>query len=287
MAALGKLKKISSHIGTKDSMGVAVTIKDIPVGDIQIKENVRTKYTCIDELKDSIRQYGLLQPITVYRDTNDELSYIVKTGHRRFMAYKKLAKEYPDRFHSIRCIISSDNDIAIVQLIENVQREILSDFDIFNALSALRAQKFTHKQIAEIMGKSLQYIDNLFTGINEIQNSEKLLEHITTAGGSIRDIVETKGIPDDKRDELLQQRKNGTISRQDLRKTVKKVKAPKSKSNKVKVEMEVIEQRCEIVLTLSHIKASGEDFDAFVESVMRFFNDSGKCECISKPAVLL
>jgi ParB family chromosome partitioning protein len=70
MAKLGMLKNVQSGTGTRDSRTVMLTVKDIPVGDISIKENIRGAYTGIDELKASIRQHGLLQPITVYSEND-------------------------------------------------------------------------------------------------------------------------------------------------------------------------------------------------------------------------
>jgi ParB family chromosome partitioning protein len=87
MAKLGVLKNIQSHSGTQDSRSISLTVKDIPIGDIHIKDNIRSEYIGIDELAESIQQTGLLQPITVYAEDG---AYIVKAGHRRFMAYRKL-----------------------------------------------------------------------------------------------------------------------------------------------------------------------------------------------------
>jgi ParB family chromosome partitioning protein len=212
-------------VGTLDSGAAASVIKDIPVGDIQVKENVRTEYTGIEELADSIHRHGLLQPIMVYRD--GEGAYFVKTGHRRFKAWQSLYKKEPDRFHSIRCIVSNAENTAVVQLVENVQREDLSQIDLFNALSALRDQGMTHKQIAEVMGKKESYVNNLFIGINEIEKDENLKNCLDThAGVSIQDVVETKGVPDEQaRLALLNQRAEGGLSRAGLRTEVRKAKA--------------------------------------------------------------
>ena len=126
-----------------------LTVKDIPVGDIQVKMNIRQDYSEIYELSESTRQYGLLQPITVYAGKD---GYTVKSGHRRLMAYKRLQKEEPERFHSIRSIISDAQNTEIVQLIENLQRVDLSQHDLFIALNKLREQGMALRQIAEVIG---------------------------------------------------------------------------------------------------------------------------------------
>jgi ParB family chromosome partitioning protein len=136
MAKLNMLKSVETRTGTHDSRAVSLTVKDIPVGDIQVKMNVRQDYTAIDELTESIRQYGLLQPITVYYVKD---GYAVKTGHRRLMAYKKLYQENPEKYHSIRCILSDARNAELIQLVENVQRVDLSQSDLFQALKKLRA----------------------------------------------------------------------------------------------------------------------------------------------------
>jgi ParB family chromosome partitioning protein len=212
------LKNVASRVGTQ---GSGPLIKDIPLGEIHIKENVRSDYSGIVELAETIRQYGLQQPIMVYRNGEE---YAVKTGHRRFKAYELLYAKEPDRFHSIRCIVSDEKDVAVIQLIENVQREDLSQQDLYKALVRFREQGMTHKQIAEIMGKSEKFINNLFIGVNEITNDEKLLDFITPAGGRILDVAETKGVPAPQRLELLDERGKGNLSRKELRQKSKSLK---------------------------------------------------------------
>ncbi|GHT98560.1 chromosome partitioning protein ParB [Spirochaetia bacterium] len=226
------LRLVKNSTGTQDNGSIRLTIKDIPLGDIRIKENVRKNYAGIEELAESIRQHGLLQPITVYADGD---SYVVKTGHRRFKASQLLYQKEPDKFHSVRCIISDADNLSVIQLVENVQREDLSQLDLFTALSALREQGMTMKQIANAMGKSEDYIKHLFIGINEIQHDESLLELVSGAGTTIIDVKETKGIDKKERLEVLENRGKGTISREEMRTKVRELKksaTPSKQGNK-------------------------------------------------------
>jgi ParB family chromosome partitioning protein len=225
MPKLGMLKSVDSRAGTRSSNSVSLTVKDIPIGDIQIKENVRKDYTAIEELAESIKRHGLLQPITVYPDGD---IYIVKTGHRRFKAYSLLFQQDPEHYHSIRCIISDDGNIAIVQLVENVQRQDLSQIELANALTALRQQGLTHKQIADFMGKSEGYIKILFMGVNEINTNSGIRELLekSYAGITIQDVVETRGIEDPAiRSQILDARQQGTMNRAQMREAVKEINA--------------------------------------------------------------
>jgi ParB family chromosome partitioning protein len=219
---MAMLKNVQSRTGTQDSRSVNIMVKDIPIGDIVIRENIRHEYTGIEELSDSIRQHGLLQPITVYAGGDQ---YIVKTGHRRFMACQRLYQSEPERFHSIRCIITDAQNVAVIQLVENVQREDLSQIDLYNALSALREQNFTLKQIAEAMGKTEGYIKSLFVGINEIEKKPELQHLIGDAGITIRDVAETNGILNrTERKSLLEQKGKGEITRAEMRHKAKALK---------------------------------------------------------------
>jgi ParB family chromosome partitioning protein len=166
---------------TADTNTVSLCLKDIPIGEIAIKENIRKEYEGIDALKVSIRQYGLLQPITVYKDGE---GYRVKTGHRRYLACRELYREIPNQFHSIRCIISDEENTSVIQLIENVQRVDLSQHDLFNALTVLKEKGFSLKAIAEIMGKSEASVKVIFTGINEIKQDRDLQSFIEPPGGN-------------------------------------------------------------------------------------------------------
>jgi ParB family chromosome partitioning protein len=234
MAKMGMLKNVQSRTGTQDSQSVSLTVKDIPVGDIVVHENIRREYTGIEELANSIRRHGLLQPITVYH--NDGI-FIVKTGHRRFMAYKRIYETEPERFHSIRCIVSDGENLSIVQLVENVQREDLSQIDFYNALLTLRKQGMTLKQIAEVIGKTEASVKRLFVGVNEIAKDSELKAVIGCAGATIGEVVDTKGIPDkEARLNLLGQRGKGEITRSEMRDRAKALKQKVSGDNTSSLE---------------------------------------------------
>jgi ParB family chromosome partitioning protein len=291
MAKLGMLKNVRERTGTGDSRSVTLTVKDIPIGDICIKGNIRMEYTGINELAASIRQHGLLQPITVYAEGD---GFTVKTGHRRYMAYKTLYGKEPERFYRIRCVISDAENTAVIQLVENIQRVDLSQLDLFNALSSLREQGMTLKQIAEVMGKTEGYIKSLFVGVNEIAKDENLKDLIGDAGITIRDIAETNAIPDKQdRFKLLEERKKGAVNRADLRKRVKELKSPKPspeyplfpKTDRIKVRMKVFANLREIVV-FTDKAVSEKQLRSIGEDVRRFFvlNEKYDLEMIAPDA---
>ncbi len=117
------------------------------------------------DLADSIKQYGVLQPLTVSRvevekDGGEGLvtEYELIAGERRLRA-AKLAQvtQVP--------VIIRTGDTAIMKLelaiIENLQREDLNVVDRARAFFRLVSEfKFTHNEVAKKMGKSREYVTN-------------------------------------------------------------------------------------------------------------------------------
>jgi ParB-like chromosome segregation protein Spo0J len=121
-------------------------------------------------------------------------------------------------------------------LVENVQREDLSQIDLVNALTSLKEQGMSLKQIAETMGKSEGFIKVLFVGVNEVKKTPELMDSLGGyAGITLTDIVETKGISDTKdRLEILEQHGKGKTTRSEMRAKVRELKKPATPSKKGK-----------------------------------------------------
>ena len=97
-------------------------------------------------LVESIKEMGLLQPITVRESQQGE--YQIIAGERRFQAHKLLGKTTIDAV----VIQAEDSELAILALAENVDRQDLSDFEIGKALREI-AQLFPNKtRLAEAIG---------------------------------------------------------------------------------------------------------------------------------------
>lgn len=126
----------------------------------------------LEELANSIRSQGVIQPIVV-RPVDDE-SYEIIAGERRWRA-SQLA-ELP----TVPCIIKAVEDEAAVAiaLIENIQREDLNAMEEAVALQRLLEEfELTHQQVADAVGKSRTAVSNLLR-LNTLEARVKtLLEH--------------------------------------------------------------------------------------------------------------
>lgn len=106
----------------------------------------------LDELAESIKEYGLLQPIQVQSKKNGK--YKIVHGDRRFRAHKKAG------LSTIQCIIKDVEETRLtdIRLIENIIREDLSDLELAKEFQIRIDRGETHQQIADRIGKTRAYV---------------------------------------------------------------------------------------------------------------------------------
>lgn len=133
-------------------------IKRIPISVIKpnpYQPRKQFDQKALEELSQSIKTYGVIQPINVRR--LDDINYELIAGERRLRA-SKLAdmKEIP------AIVVDRDNeDSAIIAMMENLQREDLNFIEeAYGYDSLIREHGFTQKEIAEKIGKSQSTIAN-------------------------------------------------------------------------------------------------------------------------------
>ncbi|NLC44910.1 MAG: nucleoid occlusion protein [Clostridiales bacterium] len=131
----------------------------------------------LEELAQSIRQYGVIQPITVRRSGQD--NYELIAGERRLRATKLAGFDY------IPAIIMNtyEQDSAIMAMIENLQRENLHYLEEAKGYANLiQDHEFTQEELAVKLGKSQSTIANklrilkLSNEIKDVLIREKLTE---------------------------------------------------------------------------------------------------------------
>ena len=125
----------------------------------------------LEELADSIRAQGLIQPIVVRQIKNDRFEIIA--GERRWRAAQlaqmseipALVKEVPDQ------------TVVAMALIENIQREELTPLEEAQALQRLIDEfELTHQQVAEAIGRSRAAVSNLLRLMELPAEIKRLLE---------------------------------------------------------------------------------------------------------------
>ncbi|MCE9785433.1 ParB/RepB/Spo0J family partition protein [Shewanella algae] len=142
----------------------------------------------LEELAESIKAQGVIQPIVVRKISDDK--YEIIAGERRWRAAQitKLDK--------VPCIVKqvADEAAVAIALIENIQREDLNAMEEAIALNRLIEEfDLTHQQIADAVGKSRATVSNLLrlNGLNE--PVKRLLEYGDIEMGHARALLALQG----------------------------------------------------------------------------------------------
>lgn len=109
----------------------------------------------IEELAQSIKMYGIIQPLSVRR--MGENSYELVAGERRLRAAKKLGLDTVP----VILIDITDKDSAAIALLENLQREDLNYIEEAEAYhNLIQDHSYTQEQLADTIGKKQSTIAN-------------------------------------------------------------------------------------------------------------------------------
>lgn len=131
----------------------------------------RKSFTDIEGLADSIKQSGLIQPIAVSKTPQ---GYMIISGERRFQAHKLVGLK-TIKAHIIQ---ATDKEIQELSLIENIQRDDLTDFEKAKFIGQLWASKnYENKSdIGKALGKTPVYISKCFSALRLDEEIRKDLE---------------------------------------------------------------------------------------------------------------
>ena len=113
--------------------------------------------TKLEELANSIKKNGIIQPIAVREDKVDPGRYEIIAGERRWIAAQKAG------LHDVPIIILDldDNEALEVAIVENIQRDDLNSIEEAKAYQRLSEEfGYDHEKIAHFMSKSRSHISN-------------------------------------------------------------------------------------------------------------------------------
>ncbi|CAM2158577.1 ParB family transcriptional regulator, chromosome partitioning protein (plasmid) [Pararobbsia alpina] len=143
-AALASAQKRVAEL-EQDSAVSELSVSDISPNPWQPRRVFNA--TKLNELAESIREAGLVQPIVVRRAPG---GYQIVAGERRWRAHKLIERE------AIKVVIVdlSDEDMAMLALVENVVRDDLTDYEISRSIRATEKEFPNRKRMAEALGIS-------------------------------------------------------------------------------------------------------------------------------------
>lgn len=167
-AAIAETATDSGEI--KDGQLRHLPVEFIQRGKYQPRRDMNQE--ALEELANSIRAQGVMQPIVVRPIGPDK--YEIIAGERRWRASQLAGLD------KVPVVIREVPDEAAIAmaLIENIQREDLNPMEEAIALSRLQKEfELTHQQIADAVGKSRATVTNLLRLMSLRDDVQKLLEH--------------------------------------------------------------------------------------------------------------
>ncbi|MBI3199081.1 MAG: ParB/RepB/Spo0J family partition protein, partial [Rhodospirillales bacterium] len=163
----------------------------LPIGQLKPgKMQPRTSFEGIETLVESVKEFGLLQPILVrpLRDTAD--TYEIIAGERRWRAAQRA------QLHDVPVVIRSISDMDALQLglVENLQRADLTPIDEAQGYRRLM-EDFTQTQddIARTVGKSRPHVANTLRLLDLPSSVQEMIRLGQLSAGQGRALV---GVPD-------------------------------------------------------------------------------------------
>lgn len=193
----------------------------------------------LQELSDSIKQYGVLNPIIV-QDRKDH--YEIVAGERRWRASKLAGlKEVPVIIRNY-----TEQEIAEIALIDNIQRKDLNPIEEALAYKRL-LEEFNLKQdeVAEKVSKSRTAVTNSIRLLKLCDNVQQMIIDEMITEGAARALIPVEDT--EQQFELAQKIFDEKLSVRDVEKMVKAIgKTPKKKNDKkVNEALDVIYQEYE------------------------------------------
>lgn len=214
-------RKISETVGN---------VNELEISKITPNPNQPRKHFdegALQELADSIRVHGVIQPLVVNKLDNG--NYMIIAGERRWRASKIAGLD------KVPVVIKNytDKQIKEISIIENLQREDLNPIEAARAIKQLMEEyNLTQEVVADRIGKSRSNIANTLRLLSLYPDVIKMVEDGRLSSGHARTLV---AIPDTTAQiKLAKQSCDGKMSVRDLEKAVKNYLNPaKPKATKV------------------------------------------------------
>jgi ParB family chromosome partitioning protein len=175
------MDKIKKGLGRGLSSLIGETKIEPKKNQLSISDLVPSKYqprkifneTNLEELTNSIKERGIIQPIIVRNSNDDKSKYEIIAGERRWLAAQRAG------FHEVPVVITEADDLKSLEfaIVENVQRNDLNPLE--EALGYKRLiDEFSYDQekVSKFIGKSRSYIANALRILTLPDDVIKLIE---------------------------------------------------------------------------------------------------------------
>lgn len=217
--------KVEKRVDVKLSGVQEIALNEIFANPNQPRKNFEP--TALQELADSIKVHGVIQPIIVNQNEGD--GYMIIAGERRWRACKMAGLE------TAPCVIKNytAKQIKEISIIENLQREDLNPIEAARAIKQLMEEYgFTQEVVAERIGISRSNIANTLRLLSLTPDVVGLIENNKLSAGHARCLVplQDKAL----QIKLANMAVGDKISVRDFEKLIKRTLNAKTEKNTVK-----------------------------------------------------
>ena len=243
MGSVSSEKKADSKEENKESKDNKATETVVKITQVEPNREQPRKHfdeDALQELADSIKQFGLLQPILVQ---DRKTHYEIIAGERRWRAAKLAGlKEVPVIIRDY-----TDQEIVEISLIENIQREDLNPIEEAQAYKRLLTE-FNLKQdeVAERVSKSRTAVTNSMRLLKLCDEVQQMIIDDMLSTGHARALI---SIEDPEQQYMIAQKIfDEKLSVREVEKLVKdlnKPEKPKKESNKEDKSLDIIYEAIE------------------------------------------
>ena len=169
---------------TKNSETKRVSISDLTRNPYQPRETFNEFK--LDELANSIKKNGIIQPIAVRLKKSEPGKYEIVAGERRWLAAQKAG------LHDIpvNVLDLSDVESLEVAIVENIQRDDLNPIEEAKGYKRLSEEfNYDHENISKLMSKSRSHISNTLRLLTLPKDIIGMLEEGTLTSGQARPLI--------------------------------------------------------------------------------------------------
>lgn len=220
-----------------------IEIHSIRPNPFQPREDYDTKL--MEELKNSIAEKGVIQPITV---REKDRGYELIAGERRLRAVRELGY---DRIPAFIMEVETDDEMLELALIENIQREDLNPIDVARGYHRLIEElHLTQEQVAQKVGKERSTVTNF---LRLLKLPPKIQESLRKADISMGHARALLGVENAGRQlEIWEKTVQRKLSVRDVEAHVRKINQPQKRkvtvSREKSPDIEAVEERFREVL---------------------------------------
>ena len=162
----------------------SVLISDLNRNPYQPRQNFKEEK--LEELANSIRKNGIIQPIAVRPSKKESGKYEIVAGERRWLAAQKAG------LHKIPVTILDLSDVESLEvaIVENIQRDDLNPVEEAKGYKRLNEEfKYDHESISKLMSKSRSHISNSLRLLTLPADVISMLEEGTLTSGQARPLI--------------------------------------------------------------------------------------------------